>query len=66
MTPKFLRMAEKNVEVSLSIIRNDNGVPFQQEDERQEHIVSFYEKLYKKPDTIPNDRTVSRIFWESW
>jgi hypothetical protein len=55
MTPKYLRIAEKNVEISLSVIKDVNGIPFRSEAERQEHIVSFYENLYKNPATMPND-----------
>ena len=55
MTPKYLRIAEKNVEISLSIIKDENGTAFRTEAERQEHIVSFYENLYKNPAVMPND-----------
>jgi hypothetical protein len=55
MTPKYLRMGEKNVEISLSVIKDDNGMPFNCETERQEHIVNFYENLYKNPVTMPID-----------
>jgi hypothetical protein len=55
MTPKYLRIAEKNVEISLSIIKDENGTAFRTEAERQEHIVSFYENLYKNPAAMPND-----------
>jgi hypothetical protein len=55
MTPKYLRIAEKNVEISLSVIKDENGTAFRTEAERQEHIVSFYENLYKNPAAMPND-----------
>ncbi|MFN9898398.1 MAG: hypothetical protein ACK55Z_06285, partial [bacterium] len=35
MTPKYLRIAEKNVEISLYVIKDVNGIPFRSEAERQ-------------------------------
>jgi len=55
MTPKFLKIAEKTVEISLSVIKDNDGNPFGRVSDRHEHIVSFYEKLYKNPENMPND-----------
>jgi exonuclease III len=55
MTPKFLKIAEKNVEISLATIKDEDGNPFATNEDRHEHIVKFYEKLYKNPVDMPND-----------
>jgi hypothetical protein len=47
MTPKFLKISEKNVEISLAIIKDEDGNPFATNKDRHEHIVRFYEKLDK-------------------
>ncbi len=53
MTPRFLKIAEKNVESSLSSIRKPDGTNFQDNKERGDYIVDFYETLYKNPPNIP-------------
>jgi hypothetical protein len=53
MTPRFLKIAEKDVESNLSSIRRNDGSPFQDKTERGEHIVNFYEELYKNPPNMP-------------
>jgi exonuclease III len=55
MTPHFLRIAEKNVEVNMSVIRDEQGNAFVRQQDRDEYITSFYEKLYKNPAGMPND-----------
>ncbi len=55
MTPRFLKIAEKNVEISLSTIKDDKGNQFASDNDRHEHIVRFYEKLYKNPVNMPNN-----------
>jgi exonuclease III len=49
MTPHFLRIAEKNVEVNMGVIRDEQGNIFAHQHDRDEYITSFYEKLYKNP-----------------
>jgi hypothetical protein len=45
-SPLFLNLIKRNNETSLSGICDDNGVPFNTEEERNEHIVKSYEKIY--------------------
>jgi hypothetical protein len=57
MTPRFLRIA-KDINVSdLSVIVDDDGVPFLNPEDRAEHVTGFYETLYKLPDTVPDNFT---------
>ncbi len=70
MTPRFLKIAKKNVESNLSSIRRIDGSPFQNSTERGEHIVNFYEELYKNPPNMPvnfDNCTVSRAscIWQN-
>ncbi len=53
MTPHFLRIAEKNVEVNMGVIRDEQGNIFAHQRDRDEYITSFYEKLYKNPARMP-------------
>jgi hypothetical protein len=53
MTPRFLKIAEKNVESNMSGICNFDGTAFRNKEERSEHIVTFYEELYKNPPDVP-------------
>jgi hypothetical protein len=53
MTPRFLKIAEKNVECNLSAIRRNDGSPFHNSTERGDHIINFYEDLYKNPVNMP-------------
>jgi len=46
----FLSIGKKKIGDSLSLIRNDNDGEFSNSMERENYIVNFYEKLYKKPD----------------
>jgi len=57
MTPRFLRIAKDNNVSDLSIITNDDGTPFLNQDERSEHVTGFYESLYKIPETVPENFT---------
>jgi hypothetical protein len=52
MTPRFLRIAEDNNVSDLSVIVNDDGTPFSNQDERSEHVTGFYESLYKLPVSV--------------
>jgi hypothetical protein len=45
MTPRFLKIAEKNVESNLSSIHRPDNTPFHSSVERGEHIASFYKEL---------------------
>jgi len=50
----FLSLAKKKNNAKLSNIKkNPNGDEFASDGERIEHIVSFYENLYRKPATEP-------------
>jgi hypothetical protein len=53
MTPHFLRIAEKNVEVNMGVIRDEQGNIFAHQHDRDEYFTSFYEKLYKNPARMP-------------
>jgi hypothetical protein len=55
MTPRFLKIAEKNVESNLSSIRRPDNSPFLSCAERGEHFVNFYEDLYKNPPNVPEN-----------
>jgi hypothetical protein len=55
MTPRFLKIAEKNVESNLSSIRKSDGSYFQDSTERGEYITNFYEELYKNPVNVPEN-----------
>ena len=57
MTPRFLRIAETQNNAALSSIKNQDGLVFVRNDEREEYITSFYEDLYKIPATAPIDLT---------
>jgi hypothetical protein len=45
-SPLFLNLIKRNNETSLSGICDDNGTPFSTDEERNEHIVGSYEKIY--------------------
>jgi exonuclease III len=45
----FLSVAKKTNKGKLSVIKDQGGADFNSEQDRTEHIVSYYEKLYKKP-----------------
>jgi hypothetical protein len=48
ITPHFLRLAKsQNSGESISILTQENGEPFATETDRENHILSFYRKLYK-------------------
>jgi hypothetical protein len=51
MTPRFLSLckASKN-NCSLDSIRDENGVAFPSEKERDDHIINFYKKIYTPPE----------------
>jgi exonuclease III len=53
MTPRFLKIAEKNTESNLSSICKPDGTPFQDNIVRGEYIANFYECLYKNPHNMP-------------
>jgi len=53
MTPRFLRAAKAGSADSLSVIKDNNGADFLNAALRDEHIVRFYEELYKKPVGAP-------------
>jgi hypothetical protein len=53
MTPRFLKIAEKNVESNLASICKNDGSPFQNSTERGEHIANFHCDLYKNPPNTP-------------
>jgi hypothetical protein len=55
MTPRFLKIAEKNIESNLSSIRRPDNTPFHSSVERGEHILGFYEDLYKNPPNVPEN-----------
>jgi RNA polymerase-binding transcription factor DksA len=46
LSPRFLNLIRRKIETSLSGICDDNGIPFSTDEERNEHIVSSYEKIY--------------------
>ena len=50
----FLSLAKKRNTGSLKVIRDVDNVPFRDESSRNEFIVSFYESLYRKPDSEPD------------
>ena len=47
-SPMFLCLAKSRNNGKLSQLRRDNGEKFASSEECSEHIVSFYEQLYKK------------------
>jgi hypothetical protein len=48
-SPHFLNIAKKsNQEASINDIKNEDGLPFVDDESRNEHISDFYGKLYKK------------------
>jgi Reverse transcriptase (RNA-dependent DNA polymerase) len=50
MTPKFLTLARAMQDDSIKLICNDEGVPFENDEDWSAHIVDFYKELYKVPD----------------
>ena len=47
-SPLFLSLAKSRNTGKMAQIRNNNNQPFNSEEERTEHVVSFFEDLYKK------------------
>jgi len=61
-TPSFLKLTKKSNVGKLANI-NNNGVPFANTTERENFIVSEYEKIFVIPDSEPEDySTVIRDF----
>jgi len=57
----FLSLAKKRNTGRLFNIKNPDGVPFETEPVRNEFISAFYEKLYKKPDTVEEQVTIEEF-----
>ena len=56
MSPLFLKLAKScNSEYRLNDIVGSDGVIFNCEADRKEYIVSYFEKIYKKPDYTPDN-----------
>ena len=56
VTPYFIKMANcAKSEASLSKIKNCDGNVFSSKAERDEFIVQYYEQLYTKPSTEPDN-----------
>ena len=56
MSPLFLKLAKScNSEYRLNDIVGSDGVIFNCEADRNEYIVSYFEKIYKKPDYTPDN-----------
>jgi exonuclease III len=54
MTPYFLNVFRGPKKVgSLEEVCSDEGVPFDTDEKRHEHIVQFFEKVYAIPDNYP-------------
>jgi exonuclease III len=57
-TPLFLSLARSsNISTNLSLIRKDDGSCYSSETEKIEGIVSYYEKIYRKPTGDRNNLT---------
>jgi hypothetical protein len=48
-SPLFLNLIRSSGKDDLSSVKGDDKLPFGTEKEREDHIVKFYEKLYKVP-----------------
>jgi exonuclease III len=54
MSPMFLRLAKvRDSNDNLSVIKNTNGVPFETAAERNQHIVTTFADVYKRPQNYP-------------
>jgi hypothetical protein len=47
LSPLFLNLIKNRSQDELTGIKSDTGASFDTDAEREEHIVSFYEKLFK-------------------
>jgi hypothetical protein len=56
-TPIFLTLTKNRTQEKLALIKRDNGIEFENDVLRNEHIVSEFEKLYanRDPPTIPDN-----------
>ena len=53
ITPYFLKMARSSkIDVSLDDLKNEQGNNFESEDNMHEHVTSYYENIYKKPNVL--------------
>ena len=51
ITPYFLKLAKTPAgSESLTEIKNDDGTEFDNNEDRENHVLNFYRNLYKKPD----------------
>ena len=51
ITPYFLKMARSSkIDVSLDDLKNEQGTNFDSEENMHEHVTSYYENIYKKPN----------------
>jgi exonuclease III len=57
MTPRFLRIAETQNDADLSVVKDNNGIAFAHERDRNNFIKNFYEDLYKVPAGAQEDFT---------
>ena len=55
MTPKFLNLAKSINCDSLSVVSNENGIPFQNSRDRSQHITEFYRSLYSFTEGAPRN-----------
>ena len=66
MTPRFLNSAKQVSNTNLDSIKDALGRDFTSSLARNEHIVQFYERLYKLPADAPaiSDGSVRRFLGE--
>ena len=52
-SPHFLNIAKKTkTDDSTNVICDDNNLPFENSEKREEHILKFYSELYKKDNLV--------------